>query len=110
MYFDNQSEDDWDIRNNILYTTTNNTTAACINLVSHSLNDMEACNGNLFYAPNLAYVCRANGTNYTFANWKNLNYTLAAGNNDPNSISGIAPNFQDRNNNCDLDLMYQSLC
>jgi hypothetical protein len=105
LYFDNQSQDDWDIRNNILYTTTNNTTAACINIVSYGLNDMEACNGNLFYAPNLAYVCRANSTNYTFATWKTLNYTYAAGNNDINSLAGIAPNFQAKDSNCDLDLL-----
>jgi hypothetical protein len=106
LYFGNESQDDWDIRNNILYTTAT-TPSACINIASF-LDDgdrVENTNGNLFFAPNGAFIGTKGATGYaTLASWQASPADINSnGLNDLNSVAGIAPNFNNLAN-CSLDL------
>lgn len=110
LFFDNGSQDDWDIRNNILYTTATSA-SACISVVNNTTTPstlVEWTNGNLFYRPNGAVIGRVNGTSYTtLASWKACCEPApdisGTNRNDPNSIEGIPP-YQNVSN-CDLDLV-----
>jgi hypothetical protein len=103
--FENDSQDYWDIRNNILFTTSSSSSDACIYLGQHTP-DFYNTDYNLLWAPNGASYGRlASGpTNYTFATWKALNWTSVVGtNNDQNSMNK-APAYQNAAS-CDLDLL-----
>jgi hypothetical protein len=109
LYFDNQCQDWWDIRNNILYTTANTTASSCINLVTHGGTDVYITNGNMFYVPNGAAIASASGAVYsTLPAWQaavaDVSYIST---NDPNSVSGVAPNFFNLSS-CNLDLKQDS--
>ncbi len=124
LYFDNGGQIDFQIANNILYTkaTSAMTTEACISVnkiyettVSSTVRQFNFTNGNLFYAPNGAaigrvYINKAPVNNLvysTLASWQAVGADMcsALASNDPNSVAGIAPNFENRDNNCDLDLL-----
>jgi hypothetical protein len=126
LYFDNGGQIDFQIANNILYTkaTSGMTTEACISVnkiyetaVSSTVRQFNFTNGNLFYAPNGAaigrvYINKAPENNLvysTLSSWQAVAADMCSAaaftSNDPNSIAGIAPNFENKDNNCDLDLM-----
>lgn len=102
--FVSDSQNYWDIRNNILFTSSSNASDACIFLEQHG-QDFYNTDYNLLWAPNGASIGRLNSgpTNYTFATWKTLNWTGAAGNNDQNSMNKV-PAYQNAAY-CDLDLV-----
>lgn len=104
LYFNNNSQDDWDVRNNILYTTANSP-SACINVVSwtNSGYNFESLNGNLFYRTGTAFIGRFNSSTYsTLALWQGQDISFNS-TNDPNSLERIPP-YQNASN-CDLDLV-----
>jgi len=112
LYFDQGSQDDWDIRNNILYTTAGNS-SACIEIrntllfngAPDALFDIEWTNGNLFYRPGGAQIAIVNTTNYsTLPAWQAIDLCSGSSTNDLNSIDGIAPPYENPSN-CDLDLV-----
>lgn len=107
MYFDNYSQDDWEIQNNILYTTSSNSNSACLNFVQRSglgNGDLQTSNGNLFYRPLGASAARINGTNLALlSDWQSSTDICNTGSNDPNSLERIPP-YQNAPN-CDLDLV-----
>jgi hypothetical protein len=105
LYFANSAYYDWNIRNNILYTTANTTTSACIKTqyTIGSSSPLEQCNYNLFYAPNGARIAITGSTNYsTLASWQADDY-CATSTNDPNSMNKV-PAYQNAAS-CDLDLV-----
>jgi Secretion system C-terminal sorting domain len=104
LYFNNESQDDWDVRNNILYTTAN-APSACINVVtwSNSGYNFESLNGNLFYRTGTAFIGRFNSSTFsTLALWQGQDISFNS-TNDPNSLDRIPP-YQNTSN-CDLDLV-----
>jgi hypothetical protein len=111
LYFIGESQDDWDIRNNILYTkgvSSGANPSACINIQSYNdiFDQVEFTNGNLFYVPNGAFIGIKDGIGYsTLAGWQSSSADVQPGssNNDPNSVVDIAPNFANLLN-CNLDL------
>lgn len=107
MYFDNRSQDDWEIQNNILYTSSTNVNSACMSFVSRSGlgdGDLQVSNGNLFYSPLGASTVRINSINLPLlSNWQSSTDICNTGSNDPNSLERIPP-YQNPAN-CDLDLV-----
>jgi len=104
LFFDNDSQDDWNIRNNIFFTTASSP-SACINManVPGFGEELEECNYNLFWAPNGARIGVVNVTTVhtTLVSWQSADYCVS-GSNDPNSMNKL-PAYQ-APASCDLDL------
>jgi hypothetical protein len=105
-FSDNDTQEDFDIRNNIFYTTSSSTSDACMQFFDcFDANDSKVLftNYNLFYAPNGANIVRW----HTFASYLTLSSWQATdmaqnGTNDPNSFN-VDPKYKDCSV-CNLDI------
>lgn len=111
------SQFDWDIRNNILYTTNTSGSASCLNfesiLLGSTNSNMRYCNSNLFYVGgnDTGKVAKIGPTFYSLSAaspvfWSSPTRILV--NNDgPNDINSFfaAPKWENKDVNCDLDLL-----
>jgi len=101
VYFDGQSQRDWDLRNNILYTTGDNSNY-CIYVDDESTNwQVDFSNYNLFYNPNNANIGKFAGATYTtLTDWKTSGFASST---DASSWNAN-PNYENPGS-CDLDLV-----
>ncbi len=88
IYFDdNGSNSDWDLRNNIFYTTSSVSTQACLNILGTSY--FVACDNNLYYAPNGAKIAIHKEVSHsTLASFQAADHTDGTVKGDENSKSG----------------------
>ncbi len=101
LYFAFSSGANWKIKNNILYTTGSSSTNACI----HNGNAVvfDACDYNLFYAPNGGSIARFNSTNYsTLASFQALDHADETTLGDEHSASGNPQYVNTGDNNLDI--------
>jgi hypothetical protein len=90
LFFANQCQDWWDIRNNILYST-GSSSSACINIDDFGGTDVYITNGNMFYVPNGALIAKSGSTTYsTLPLWQDAGADVSyISTNDPNSVTGL---------------------
>lgn len=100
FYFTADSKAYGNLRNNILYTT-GNSSYACL-YAGNTSSTFIACDYNIYYAPNGAYIAKEGSNNYSLAGWQGTDHHDGSGNGDNNSYN-TDPNYRNPSS-CQLDL------